>query len=252
MDRDPNPIVELTKTALHEAGAVGLPFFSDLLARSFSEHAPPFGMRWYGDAFRAQAVDPAWLAQSLLTNAEKEGEGARALWTMAGRSAEPEMAAEIKRHAVDESNHARYYLAMLNLVFPDAAPPSMKPRLDAISPGYGHADQPTQALEHTELDIALDELVQMNIGEIRTRVHQLMLQPVLTAHCHPERRQKLAKLMATIIADETRHIAYTAAILERAAEAGHGARIERIMFGRLGQFCALTLREVGEHTFTGA
>lgn len=252
MDPVQNPVVDLTVTALRQAGATNLGFFEKLLERSFAEHSPAFAMRWYGDSFRDQALSPRWLAQSLLTNAEKEGEGARALWSMAARTSDSAIAEEIKRHAVDESNHARYYLAMLKLTFPDCVTAEMQPKLNAISPGYVHADVVEPNLEATEMEVALDELVQMNIGEIRTRVHQLMLQPVLMAYCHPERRQRLLKLLTSIIADETRHIAYTAVILERAAHAGYAELIERIMFGRLAQFCALTLREVGERKFSGA
>ena len=58
--------------------------------------------------------------------------------------------------------------------------------------------------------ITLDDLIQMNIAEIRTLVHHILQRPMLLAYCAPERRRRLARLHDQLRLDEVRHIGYTA------------------------------------------
>ncbi|ADO71689.1 hypothetical protein [Stigmatella aurantiaca] len=252
MDSSSNVIAELTIEALRASEGKGLPFYEQLLCSSFEACVPPFSKRWYGEAYREQAADPAWLARSLVTNAEKEAEGARMLWRMAGLIESPEIAEQVRRHAIDESNHARYYIAMLNLAFPGCADEGVQTQLDAISPRYSVRERPERGDAIEEPVLTLDALVQMNIGEIRTRVHQLLLYPIIMRHSPPEQHARLKGVLETITADETRHIAYTAQAMEAAARGGSEALVRDMLFSRLEQFCALTLKELETHTFDGA
>jgi hypothetical protein len=97
----------------------------------------------------------------------------------------------------------------------------------------------------------LDELIQMNIGEIRTRIHQLLLRPVIMIHCPPEGRAKLQRILDSLLGDETRHIEYTARLIEKAMEASAGF-VRHTMKQRLDEFNQITLEEVGELSFEGA
>jgi hypothetical protein len=94
-------------------------------------------------------------------------------------------------------------------------------------------------------------LIQMNIGEIRTRIHQLLLRPVITTHCPPEGRAKLQRVLDSLLGDETRHIEYTARLIEKAMKESAGF-VRRTMRQRLDEFNQITLEEVGELSFEGA
>jgi len=211
-------------------------------------YPPPFGMAWYGEKYREAASNPDWLAMSLVANAAKEGEGAQKLWGLAGRTANYEVAEQIRMHAVDEARHARLYIAMLETAFPDTISEEIRPALLALSPGYSPRDQPPVSPPAADNRV-LDELIQMNIGEIRTRIHQLLLRPVLTAYCPPDRRGKLARILDSLLEDETRHIEYTARLIERSIGRGLGEFVHRTMAKRLDEFNQITLGEVGESTY---
>jgi rubrerythrin len=245
-------VFELTISGMRASGGGELPFFEDALGAAFTAHPAPFDQAWYGELFRAKADDPTWLATSLILNAEKEGEGARRLWQMAAATAAPDAAAQIRRHAVDEARHARIYLRMLDAVFADCADAELRAHLDAIAPTYSLREAPAPSATPDAEERTLDGLIQMNLGEIRTRVNQLLLEPVLLARCPEELRPRLARLLGSIIRDETRHIHYTGALIERAARAGGGGLARDLLDYRMRQFCALTLEEVGRGDFEGS
>jgi len=205
-------------------------------------------MAWYGEKYRNVAADPNWLALSLIANAAKEGEGAQKLWRLVARTEDQEVAEQIRMHAVDEARHARLYIVLLETAFPEAVSEELRPSLLALSPGYSPKDRPTTSQPVAE-NYVLDELIQMNIGEIRTRIHQLLLRPVLTVYCPSDRRGKLQKILDSLLDDETRHIEYTARLIERGCNRGFGDFVYHTMAKRLDEFNHITLREVGELTF---
>lgn len=239
-------VVSLTLRALARGGAHRLRGYARALRSACAASPPPFGLFWYGERFRRLARDPDWFALALIQNAAREGEGARKLWRLAGRTADPAIAEQIRRHAVDESRHALIYVAMLETVFPTAVSASLRPVLARVSPRYRLRDRPPGRPPLSGRRV-LDELIQMNIGEIRTRINQALLGPVATAYCPPARRRRLTRMLQSLMDDETRHVAYTARILERAIADGRGEFVHRTLARRLDQFNRLTEREVGGH-----
>lgn len=247
-----NVIADLTISAMRKNGGCELSNFEAILNSAFNTYDAPFGQAWYGELFREKARDPQWLATSLVLNAEKEGEGARRLWEMAACTADIDTADQVRRHAIDEARHAKIYISMLDTTFPDCADGELRQHLSGISPGYTLQDSPNQSEDLMAFEYTLDELIQMNIGEIRTRINQLMLEPTLLAHCRISHRSKISRMLNSIINDETSHISYTALLIEKAAKAGHRKLVQDIMFWRLSQFCELTLEEVGVGTYQGS
>lgn len=239
-----------TINALRMRGTEALPHYELALETACEESPPPFGQAWYGEKYRAVASDPGWLASSLIANAEKEGEGSRKLWTLVARCPEPDIAEAIRQHAIDESRHALLYVAMCELVFPGALEGEVKEYADSLSPRYSPRDFPQPARKASR-EIVLDELIQMNIGEIRTRIHQLLMRPVITAYCPPDRQERLQKLLDSLMDDETRHIEYTARLIDSAALQGYSDFIVETALQRVKDFNALTLDEVGESRFIG-
>jgi hypothetical protein len=244
-------VPDLTLAALNEKGIEPVPHYDSFLRAACDAHPPPYGMAWYGEKYREVAQDASWLANSLIANAAKEGEGSRKLWALAGRTPDGEEAEQIRRHAIDEARHARLYLKMLAIIFPDAVDSDLASELDKLSPGYTTNDQPPKLASASPATV-LDEVIQMNIGEIRTRIHQLLLRPVAMAHCSKQERPKLERVLDSLLADETSHIEYTARLIEKASENGSADFVRRTMAARLAEFNEITLQEVGELSFEGA
>lgn len=243
-------VAELTYAALRECGTEPLLAYERSLRSACQASPPPFGFKWYGDSYRDLAMNPYWLIQSLVSNAAKEGDGARELWRISGQISERDVADAVRRHAVDESRHSRYYITLLALAFPDAAEQGLLTELNKLSPGYTLADQPTRELPRSNRDV-IDLLIQTNLGEIRTRIHQLLMRPVLRAYCPPQRSSRLQQVLDSLLTDETRHIQYTARIIERACVKGDEDFVDFTIRHRLAQFNRLTLVEVGNQVFHG-
>ena len=246
-----NIVAKLTLEALTKDNHTILKGYSDGLSMACKKFPPPFGMSWYGEKYRQVACDPTWLANSLIANAAKEGEGSRKLWDLTSRTEVQEIAEQIRQHAIDESRHARLYIAMLEITFPDAIDDELRSKLYALSPGYTTKDTPESSSPSKEA-IVLDELIQMNIGEIRTRIHQLLLRPVILAHCSKEHCNRLTRILDSLLDDETRHIEYTANLIEKFIERGFSSFVYQTMQKRLKEFNEITLAEVGGLVFDGA
>jgi len=240
-----------TINALRERGTEALPHYEAALRAACEAYPPPFGQAWYGEKYRQFASDPSWLASSLIANAEKEGEGSRKLWELVSRTSDPTIAESIRKHAIDESRHALLYVAMCELVFPGALEGDVKSYADGLSPRYSPRQYPSPA-EKSSPEVVLDELIQMNIGEIRTRIHQLLMRPVITAYCPLDSQGRLKKILDSLLDDETKHIQYTARLIEDAAVFhGYSDIVLSTARQRLKDFNELTLLEVGEARFVG-
>ncbi|HEU4369876.1 MAG TPA: hypothetical protein VFV05_16760 [Methylomirabilota bacterium] len=235
---------ELTLRALRRRGADPFPVYARTLRAACRSAAPVFGADWYGARYRALASDPRWFAESLLINAAKEGRGSRELWALAGRAHDPGIAEAVRRHALDESGHALMYLAMLDLVFPGAIPPGRRPSFRALSPRYSALDRPPPR-RPVRPRALLDALIQMNLGEIRTRINQLLMMPIVAAYCPAGSRGRLARMLRALLRDETRHVRYTAGLIERAVADGERAFVAVTMRRRLALLNRITLSEVG-------
>lgn len=243
-------VADDTVAALRAADTEPLPQYEASLRAACEASPPPFGMAWYGETYRSVASDPAWLALSLIANAEKEAEGSRKLWSLVARTADPAVAEAVRVHAVDESRHALLYIAMCDLVFPDAMDPELRAHADGLSPRYSMRDVPPPE-PPSSAEQVIDELIQMNIGEIRTRIHQLLMRPVIHAYCAPERRDRLMRVLDSLLADETKHVQYTARLIDAAAGAGHQELVREVTRQRVHEFNQITMDEVGEARFVG-
>ena len=245
-----NIVAELTIHALRAHHGDDWPHYRHALVAACKKAPPPFGTKRYGDIYRDAAVDPYWMAVSLITNAHREGEGAGQLWDLAVCTPDARLAGHIEQHAIDESGHARAYIAMLDLTFPDAVDTEFRAQLATLSPGYTR-QSPRRAHDGSPYarPVTLDDLIQMNIAEIRTRVHHLLQRPMLLGYCAPERRERLERFLDVLLADETRHIAYTAALIDEFARAGEAESVNRLMQERVSDFNAITLNDLGRHVF---
>jgi hypothetical protein len=93
----------------------------------------------------------------------------------------------------------------------------------------------------------------MNIAEIRTRIYHLLQRPILLdCYCSRTHRRRVKQMLDWLLIDETRHIAYTARLIERAAQRSGGELVIELMCERVKDFNAITEEEVEQRTLVAA
>lgn len=211
---------------------------------------PPFGTEAYRDVYRRAADNPTWLILSLVRNAQREGQGATDLWSLAACATDEREQKLVKRHAVDESRHAKVYLALLDLAFPDSVDPTFRSEMNAFSPDYVLAQEPRPVPGSLYAKPpTLDDYVQMNIAEIRTTIHHLMQRAAIERHCPAANLPRAQKLLHALLRDELGHVAYTALLIEQKAAALGSGEIARLYRRRLRDFNRITTEEMGQSTY---
>ena len=236
-----NAVARATLRALAAEGIPALPSYRRALVSACAKYPPAFGRKSYADYYRRQARDPDWVALSLATNAQGEGDGAEHLWDLAASTPDAEVARQIQQHAVDEARHSRGYVTLLGLIFPKQTDAQLLAKLKQLSPGYT-MKSPLRAHKRSAYSrpATVDEFIQMNIAEMRTRVQHLFQRPVLIGYCPPARRTRVRRILDSLLRDETHHIAYTARLIERAAQAGGPAGVVNLMHERMRDFNEIT------------
>jgi len=235
---------ELTH-ALDAFGSASCPNYRDAARRAATLSAPPYVGDDYIFEYQRRASEPRWLCACLLANAVKEADGARDLCRFAGRiPAElAELMASVVRHANDEAKHARVFLRLLDLTFPEAElSETLRKQVDEHIPLTPMEPLVTSQSPYSTSQV-LDELCQINIGEIRTRVNQLIIEPALAAHASPSVRDKVVSIARKLLADEQQHIAYTAEHIELLSQEAPDTLVA-VFAHRFQRFNHRTLREL--------
>jgi len=218
--------------------------FSDCIRGAFADVDAIFWREQYlAFYWRCVTTVPGYIQDVVLANADAESDGSRglhALWR--GVQEAPEVEKGIEHHFRDESRHARLFLHLTDLAFPDYLDCSVlseKRRgiFDATTASRDKADV------KESVGSLLDNLVQMNIGEIRTRAHMFMIGPVLTAYAPSENKERVDGILSGLVYDEVSHIGYTACLMEEWARTGHKQLISDLYARRLRDFNAYTLAQ---------
>ncbi len=249
-----NVVARVTLKALREHGEPELPIYDRALAAACTAFPPPFGRKDYGDLYRGSASDSDWVALSLLTAAQSEGEGAKHLWDMAACTPDAEVARQMQQHAIDEARHSRGYVTLFGVIFPEAADEELLRRLGSLSPGYtGNSPFVPMAGSPYAYPATVDELIQMNIAEIGTRIYHLLQRPVLLhSYCKENQRPRVRQMLDWLLFDETRHIAYTARLIERAGQTSGVEQVMELMRARVKDFNEITEEEIAHRTLAAA
>jgi hypothetical protein len=211
---------------------------------------PPFCMKHYEEVYQQYSANPRWLAISLMANAQREGQGATDLWTLAACAELQNEQTLVKQHAIDESRHAQMYLTLLDLNFPDLVAESFREEMNVLSPGFSENQelQPFPDSDYAK-NPSIDDFVQMNIAEIRTTFHHLMQRQALQNHCPAKNMFKSLKVLDSLLLDELKHVAYTACLIEeKAANIGEEALV-KLYTHRLIDFNRITTEEIGDQVF---
>jgi len=240
-----NIIPEVILCALDPDATGSLCHYRQALIAACDVAPPPYGTKPYGDKFREVASDPFWFASSLLTNAEREAEGSGRLWNLAASTKDPEISAFVKTHAIDESRHARWYVTILDLVFPGAIEGKIRLHADSISPRYTAEMEPSRDKSSPfARQVTVDDLVQMNIAEIRTAINQKLQLPLILAYCPEENRSKVLPLLEALQRDEICHIEYSARLIEGFVPELGLPCVTDLMIERMRDFNEITCEEV--------
>ena len=248
-----NVVAHATLRALQAHGVRGLPGYRRALVSACKAAPPPFGKREYGSLFRRCAANKDWVILCVVNAACGEGEGAEHLWDLAASTSDKFVARQIQQHALDESRHSRGYLTLLDLIFRGAVSERERRSYEQLSPGYTKTT-PLVAAKGSPYaySATVDELIQMNLAEIRTRINHLLQRPVFLAHCPVEHRSRVRRILDSLLVDETRHIAYTARLIERAARKSGDARVTELMHERVRDFNEITDAEIERRRFFAA
>lgn len=244
-------VAEVARTALSN-GRVDqeCPNYLSALNRALDDEPPPFGTKAYSDLYRDAAADPRWMAISLITNAEREGDGAKRLWSLSACSPDKKEQQLLKAHAVDESRHALFYLALLDLAFPGMTEPAFRLELRKLSPRYSqHMALFAVSGSPYAKAPSIDDYIQMNIAEIRTTIHHLMQRPALAAHRPTESHGGMTKILDSLLRDELRHVAYTARLIEQRVRTTVRSDLPELFRRRLRDFNNITNEELGSLAF---
>jgi len=244
-------VATVARVALSQRDAPAeCPRYLTALDKALDEEPPPFGTEDYSNTYRNASASGQWLAMSLITNAEREGDGAKRLWSLAACSDNDEERQLLKRHACDESSHALAYLALLDLAFPGAVDTTFRTQLNQLSPHFSMSLEP-YPIEGSPYarKPSVDDYMQMNIAEIRTTIHHLMQRQALSEHCPPENMARATKVLDSLLRDELSHVAYTAVLLEARAEAADPEKFQQLFRKRLRDFNDITKEELGERVF---
>ncbi len=220
------------------------------LDKALKRSPPPFDTANYTQEFEAAAENPHWLATSLITNSQREGDGATRLWSLAACCDDEETTQQLKKHAIDESGHSFVYLKLLDLVFPGAVTDDFREELKTLSPQYSYSQDPqiVDGSPYARVP-SLDDFIQMNIAEIRTTIHHLMQRKAIAQYCPPENLKKVQVLMDALMQDEMDHVAYTARIIEDLTDEGNIDVMEELYNRRLMDFNNITEQELKEKIF---
>lgn len=245
-----NIVARLTLEALSELKTEQLPNYEAALKDACESCPPPFGMAEYGDLFRESASDPAWFAGSLVANSLAEGDGSRRLWDLSRKTANRRISDFVKIHSIDEARHAHWYMAITNLVFPNSIDPKLHESAQDLIPRFGASStDPARERSPFAHDVTLDDLIQMNIAEIRTRIHHMLQRPLLVEFCQPSNRPMLVALLDRLLLDETKHIQYTARLIEEFTRQRKGGDVRCLMRDRMLDFNRLTEDEMNKKEF---
>ena len=193
-----------------------LPRFSSLFLGSTKEVEPVYFTKPYEDFFwQCATTIPNWLPRVVAACASTEGKGAHALLAIWSRvSGHRTAEAGLLQHAKDEAAHARLFVQLARLAFPE-------------NYETGSLDELEQSLQPVTRDILvksdrdpvsdrmlIDYMMQLNIVEIRTRLHLRMLAPMYYALTPSDKKPRVERILAALERDEMSHITYTACVIE--------------------------------------
>jgi hypothetical protein len=196
-----------------------------LLDDAFVATPPHYATQVFGDLFRKCGQDPSWLASLLASDSYMEGYSGRRLWQYAGLLQDQELAQRMQKHAMDEVRHSKIFARALIKTFPVLASDVLRNDLARNAPDLETVPIRTLDDPVPDAEEVLTSLILINLFEIKALVLGMLIKPLVIAHSPERNRALLGKMLDTIIADEARHISYSAEFIESACLNGQRDRV---------------------------
>jgi hypothetical protein len=219
-----------------------LPFYSNSLRKAFLTIDPVFIKDSYARFFfHCASTVPGWIQRVILANGKGESEGSESLLTLwQSITYNDFVAGEVMAHAKDESRHSRMFINLTQLAFPHFMTAEGLHQYASTLPDV-RTMKHIKGITAIPENHLIDHLVQMNIGEIRTRLHMHLFAPIIWFLTPEESKPSVQNQLQVLAADEMRHIGYTARLMETWAEDGNAELIEKLYLGRLNTFNKITV-----------
>lgn len=241
----------IAREALRQSNLLNeCPTYLAALDQALVNEPPPFDTEQYSHIYSQASRDMKWMAISLIANAEREGDGATRLWSLASCSDDTDEQLQLKIHAVDESRHATFYLTILDLTFPTMVSASFRQELNKLSPGFtmNQTLAPIEGSPYAKKP-TIDDFLQMNIAEIRTTIHHIMQRPAIARHSPESVHRRIASVQTALLHDELRHVSYTANLIEQRAREISFEQLSGLFSKRFRDFNRITTEELGNTVF---
>lgn len=213
-----NKIIEAIQTYTND----DLSYYVSILRKNFSETEPIFMKNDYTSFFLdCSKIVKGWLPEVILANAYSESEGSEKLleiWQRTNFDAGIEN--EILYHTKDEARHSRLFIKLLLDFNIDEI---SRKKINNISKNLTKIDRSKLIKVDIKTHEAhfIDEIIQINLGEIRTLVHMHFLGPVIFSLTKPERKDKTSEIIQGLANDEIIHISYAARIINNWCKDGN-------------------------------
>lgn len=221
-----------------------LPHYTDCVQNAHRDIEPVYMKARYAEFFfHCASTVPGWLARVVLANADAESQGSEKLhYLWRGAVSNQRISSDVLEHARDEAGHSRIFVSLVDAIFPRLY---AEEALNEKRKGLFKLDAGALKAQRFSLDEGdlIDHLVQMNMGETRTRIHMQLLSPVLYAFTPPDARPMVSQTLQCLVTDEVRHINYTAQFIEAWCENGDADRIALLYENRLREFHRLTIEQ---------
>ena len=227
---------------------VECPRYLAALKRALWEEYPPFATDLYEEMYGSASSNGQWLAMSLITQAQREGEKAKRLWALAANCGDnPAEQQFLKQQACAESKHSLAYLKLLDIVFPKAVDPAFRSELNQFSPNYSMSQELSSPNGGGQP--SLNDYLNLNIDEIRTVVQQVFQLQAIPQHCAAGETEQAAKTLNKLLKDELNNIADTAELIEQKTMGQTAAELDAFFSKGVSDFNRARSEEPIEYTY---
>ena len=216
-------------------------FFNQLIRTTFDNQNPIFTQREFAKSFWLYITSSQNKIENIvIQDALAEMKGSTSLARLSQSCTFNDKAKlGILKHSQDEGRHSFLYIQLAQLCFPenfnDTKIKYIKNNIvDVVK------NEKKQIPPNITHEILIDHIIQMNMVEIRTRTNINLLSPILLSLCPEEHRNQVEEILISLSYDESRHIGYTAELLNDWAESGYSEIILQLYNKRLEQFSALS------------
>lgn len=212
------------------------PIYSEALLPALARVNPVFIRPKYADFFwNCASTIPGWLPNILVDSAISESIGSKTLLTYWKIVRDNEQAENgLLRHARDEAAHARIFLKLVDLAFPDFVPSEKRQEIDSSLYTIPHDVEKQEG--HLSDIILLNYLTRINIAELRTLINLNLVAPMFYALTPDGNKEAVSGLLNSLQRDEIRHIAYTAELLDIFGRDGGGDQLNKMYMENLCEF----------------